>query len=1029
MSHNYIYGSFSRLSDFPLDDRYLFDTRAKLDAYLNVTGRMTTTAYEGQLVYIIDEEALCLIQKDDQGGFYPQTITSEAYDDADIRNEIDQIKAAINNGKYNVTEEREGVAYGVYTIARDHQFVVGEYNEEDPNALFIVGNGEATDRNNALTVNRDGTVTIGTDPQKEKDVATKKYVDDAVSNVTVDLSDYTTKEDLEKAVDGLVNEEKLSESLKDVAKKTDITDLKKDIVFKEDLTAVKEEFKEALDKIDGSEVSAEAFKELSDKVDVIDEDIDGVVEDMKSLDARIINLENNPVLPEDYATKGDIAEAIGKIDVLKKKIVSAINGNNVIINDIETEAEANVIYLLKDDNADGRDIYLEYTLVDDTLTCIGDTSTSLTDYYTINEIDEKLKNIDVDHTGYATEDWVKEQNYLTQSDLDDYAKTDDIPSVEGLASIDYVDEKIANIEHPTTDLSNYYTKAEVDALIAEDNNGSGDVNIPIQPSVKLDDIVTENSSNGVKSSGIYAFVKDEISKIEHPDVVVPDLDGYATEDWVKEQGYLTDLPEHTHDEYLTELPEHTHDQYLTQHQDISGKLDKSVYNEEKKEFLKAADIKDLAKKTDLTDLKSSLVSKEDLTSVKENVNNISEKVESQQKVINNFFTGNAQEAYDELSEIGTAIVELRNQVIDGNIAGALVDRVLEIEKTHYTKDEVADLLADKADVDHTHDQYTTEDEVNDLIDSKLGQVSIDSVDPSKVIFPEEIKTTYSIGKIVVSNNTPTTLISAGQSLKDFFNIFVDETSGTNTNPSLSSITATGSGNYYEVGTTLSNPTLSFVFNDGAYKYGPEPTGCEVTSISAKFNGTVKTLDDFTKSGTKYTATYPDATVTEGSCCQLTDLDVSYSDGVAPNTNLGNTMADNNIKAGNINNKTSSACIGYRPVYAGTFTSKTEITSIESLFTADHKKTGSTAHNIKNHTEFSISIPVGTLRVAFAYPAHWNTGLPKVLDTNDSNTNIMTANTQKITIKHGLEGYTVDYNIVYFDAANPTTAVNTYKVTI
>jgi hypothetical protein len=42
---------------------------------------------------------------------------------------------------------------------------------------------------------------------------------------------------------------------------------------------------------------------------------------------------------------------------------------------------------------------------------------------------------------------------------------------------------------------------------------------------------------------------------------------------------------------------------------------------------------------------------------------------------------------------------------------------------------------------------------------------------------------------------------------------------------------------------------------------------------------------------------------------------------------------------------------------------------------------------------------------------------------------MTNDTQKITVKHGLEGYTVDYNIVYFDAANPTTVANVYKVTI
>lgn len=54
-------------------------------------------------------------------------------------------------------------------------------------------------------------------------------------------------------------------------------------------------------------------------------------------------------------------------------------------------------------------------------------------YYTKTEVDEKLKNVSVDLTGYATET--------------------------------YVQEKIDAIDIPETDLTNYYTKGQVDAAI------------------------------------------------------------------------------------------------------------------------------------------------------------------------------------------------------------------------------------------------------------------------------------------------------------------------------------------------------------------------------------------------------------------------------------------------------------------------------------------------------------------------------------------------------------------------------------
>ena len=170
-----------------------------------------------------------------------------------------------------------------------------------------------------------------------------------------------------------------------------------------------------------------------------------------------------------------------------------------------------------------------------------DINVDLTGYATEQYVQEQIGKIEipeVDLTGYATEDYVKQEitkaqlegedvdlsNYYTkaqtdkaiedaQPDLSGYAKKSEIPSTTGLATETYVDNKVGAIKHPSevhvgtsaptdpnvkiwvdtdeenpvatkeyvtqkineaelgggdVDLSNYYTKAEVDAKIPED---------------------------------------------------------------------------------------------------------------------------------------------------------------------------------------------------------------------------------------------------------------------------------------------------------------------------------------------------------------------------------------------------------------------------------------------------------------------------------------------------------------------------------------------------------------------------------
>lgn len=96
-------------------------------------------------------------------------------------------------------------------------------------------------------------------------------------------------------------------------------------------------------------------------------------------------------------------------------------------------------------------------------------------YYTKSEIDEKLDEIvtsgccitpeEVDEKisaatdGYATEQWVLDQNYISGVDLSNYALKEEIPSLDGYATEQWVEDKHYLTQHQ--DLSDYALKSEI----------------------------------------------------------------------------------------------------------------------------------------------------------------------------------------------------------------------------------------------------------------------------------------------------------------------------------------------------------------------------------------------------------------------------------------------------------------------------------------------------------------------------------------------------------------------------------------
>ena len=154
----------------------------------------------------------------------------------------------------------------------------------------------------------------------------------------------------------------------------------------------------------------------------------------------------------------------------------------------------------------------------------------LSNYVTKSELQAKLDALDIniDLSSYATKEELT--NAINSIDLSAYAKKTDIPSVDGLATTEYVDNAVSNVPTtdltgyateeyvstainsiPATDLSNYYTKnevytkAETDALIPTVTNGK-DGYTPVRGT----DYWTQEDINTIK-----AYIDTELGVIEN----------------------------------------------------------------------------------------------------------------------------------------------------------------------------------------------------------------------------------------------------------------------------------------------------------------------------------------------------------------------------------------------------------------------------------------------------------------------------------------------------------------------------------
>lgn len=279
-----------------------------------------------------------------------------------------------------------------------------------------------------------------------------------------------------------------------------------------------------------------------------------------------------------------------------------------------------------------------------------------------------------------------------------------------------------------------------------------------------------------------------------------------------------------------------------------------------------------------------------------------------------------------------------------------------------------------------------------------------------VYFDKDLVTTSAIGNITLTNGQAT-IATAGKNLKQVFDtIFVKEKNPSVTQPSVG--VTLGNAGEKEVGTKII-PSYTTSFNGGKYEFGPA-TGCNPISWSV-------TDSDGSAPLTTATGKFAEITVADDTNYKV-NATVNYSEGAIPVTNVGNEYASGKIVAGS-RSVTSSAITGYRNSFYGTLTEKGELTSdiIRSLSKSNKA--------LINGNTFDITIPVGAMRVVFAYPATLR-DVTSVKDVNGLNAEISGAFRKSTLSVEGLNNFQgIDYKVYVTDFAEAVATANTYKVTI
>lgn len=289
------------------------------------------------------------------------------------------------------------------------------------------------------------------------------------------------------------------------------------------------------------------------------------------------------------------------------------------------------------------------------------------------------------------------------------------------------------------------------------------------------------------------------------------------------------------------------------------------------------------------------------------------------------------------------------------------------------------------------------------------------VDADKVILQNDITMAGNytqVGNLTKEQTKTATFATKGKSVAEALTeIFSKRLQPTITSNPAVTLTF-GQAKAYEVGTTVS-PTYSASLSAGSYTYGPA-TG--ITATSWEISDTAGNTAD-TASGS-----FADVVVTDNTNYKIT-AKANYRAGAVAVDNLGATSSPEIKIAAGSATKTSGAITGYRNTFYGTVTEKAEVTStIIRGLTKSNKA-------LSNGSSFTVTIPVGAVRVIFAYPATLQ-DVSSVKDVNGLNAEIKSAFTKSsVTVAGAGADAGIAYKVYVTDFAEPVAKANSYTVKI
>ena len=281
-------------------------------------------------------------------------------------------------------------------------------------------------------------------------------------------------------------------------------------------------------------------------------DVNGARHLVQELKKYIQDIMNGKIDISQYATKDELSSAVSSIDLsgyaLKGEIPS-LDGYAKTTDIPSVEGLATKSYV--DENiakvATSGDIDLSNYVTKDTVYTKAQTDALIPSVPSkISQLENDSNYLSSIPEEYVTDTELNAKGYLTShQDLSAYAlKTEipTVPSLDGYATTEYVNNAVSNI--PTTDLSNYYTKAEtyskteVDTLVANSGGSSsgGGTTEPTTPTptpepepTPTHNVTIESSSNTIRVGGSYKSLTAKVTDANGNDVT-SDYSN-ATFDW------------------------------------------------------------------------------------------------------------------------------------------------------------------------------------------------------------------------------------------------------------------------------------------------------------------------------------------------------------------------------------------------------------------------------------------------------------------------------------------------------------------